>query len=758
MAILKVPGTYPSIQNAIDSATAGDSIRIAAGYAGDPGAIVTVNDLVFSAPSTVINIVLNVMAGVTKVSLAGDAPIQIVGNSEDNEFVGNAGANTFFSGGGNDVLDGGKGNDTFVLNGGGGTVDGGRDNDTVQSNDLGTYSLTHVETLDVNSLGSVYASAAQLASFATITDSASAADTTITLRLTGAGGKVNLLPAVAGAHAVEVFANDVTGGVTVIATARNDTLLGSAFDDILSGGNGNDLIIVSGGTDVLNGDAGNDTFRIEYGGSGSVKGGSGIDTVKSNDLGTYGLGGVEILDTNGFNLIYATVAQLSSFDTITDSVAAADSQIGLLLVGAGGAINLQPRIAGAHSVNVVDAGLTGAVTVNGSDSDDRMTASTNLNTLRGKGGDDTFVVDYGGSGAVNGGDGIDTVLSNNLGTFSLSQVEILDTHSFNAVYATVAQLSAFGTITDSEVAADSRITIFLGGTGGSIDLSSRVAGAHSVFVVDNGLTGPAMVTGTDNDDFLVASANLNKLRGGSGDDTLQADYAGTGTLNGGDGTDTVQSNDLGSLNLAQVEILDTHNFSYIFATAAQLSAFGRVTDSEAAADSRIDVFLRDGAGEVDFSTRITDAHSVQVFAGSLTAGVKITGSANSDVLNGSVYADVLSGGAGNDTLSGDAGDDTFVFDQALVAGNVDTIVDFTPGGDRIFLSTSIFTAAGPVGVLNANAFFIGAGANDASDRIIYDSSSGALLYDADGTGVQAAQTFATLSPSLALAAGDFRLV
>jgi Ca2+-binding RTX toxin-like protein len=381
----------------------------------------------------VTNILLYVQAGVTKVSLAGEAPIQIVGNGENNEFVGNAGANGFFPGSGNDTLNGGAGDDTFGLNGGGGTADGGRGSDTIQSNDLGTYSLSHVETLDVNSTGSVYASAAQLASFSTITDSLSAANTTITLRLTGAGGKVNLLPVVAGAHAVEVFANDATSGVRVIATARGDTLLGSAFDDTLFGGDGNDLFFVSGGTDLLSGDGGNDTFRIYYGGSGSLKGGDGTDTVQSNDLGTFSLHEVEILDTNGFNQVYATVAQLSSFGTITDSVVVADSQIEFFLRGAGGTINLQRRVAGAHSAYVVDAGLTSAATVKGSDSDDFMIASANLNGLRGKGGDDTFRVDYGGSGTVVGGDGIDTVQSNNLGSFSLHEVEILDTNGFNQV-------------------------------------------------------------------------------------------------------------------------------------------------------------------------------------------------------------------------------------------------------------------------------------------------------------------------------------
>ncbi len=52
----------------------------------------------------------------------------------------------------------------------------------------------------------------------------------------------------------------------------------------------------------------------------------------------------------------------------------------------------------------------------------------------------------------------------------------------------------------------------------------------------------------------------------------------------------------------------------------------------------------------------------------------------------------------------------------------------------------------------------GTGAHDATDRIVYNRSTGALLYDADGVGGTAAVRFATLAPKLVLTAADFLVV
>jgi len=144
------------------------------------------------------------------------------------------------------------------------------------------------------------------------------------------------------------------------------------------------------------------------------------------------------------------------------------------------------------------------------------------------------------------------------------------------------------------------------------------------------------------------------------------------------------------------------------------------------------------------------------------------GGAGSDVLNGNVVAnrlkgnagnDLLAGQAGNDLLIGGAGADTFAFSTALnSATNVDRIVDFNVRDDTIRLARGVFSAFTSTGTMAAGAFCIGPTAHDRDDRIVYDSATGALAYDPDGSGSAAALKFAQLVGGLRLTADDFLVV
>src|SRR5439155_13239309 len=101
----------------------------------------------------------------------------------------------------------------------------------------------------------------------------------------------------------------------------------------------------------------------------------------------------------------------------------------------------------------------------------------------------------------------------------------------------------------------------------------------------------------------------------------------------------------------------------------------------------------------------------------------------------------------------------FVFSSYPYAGNADRVTDFTSGVDQIRLNAGAMLALGPNGNFAPNdvRFYAAAGASgghDADDRVVYDTSSGNLWYDADGNGTGAAQLIATLQPGATLAASD----
>ncbi len=113
--------------------------------------------------------------------------------------------------------------------------------------------------------------------------------------------------------------------------------------------------------------------------------------------------------------------------------------------------------------------------------------------------------------------------------------------------------------------------------------------------------------------------------------------------------------------------------------------------------------------------------------------------------------EAIGGGLGNDTLRGGSGIDLLYGG----AGNVDPIGDFSVADDTIRLENAIFTAVGAPGLLAASAFKLGVAANEADDRIIYNSVTGYVFYDPNGSGGSAMVNFAELTAGLALTHADF---
>jgi Ca2+-binding RTX toxin-like protein len=135
----------------------------------------------------------------------------------------------------------------------------------------------------------------------------------------------------------------------------------------------------------------------------------------------------------------------------------------------------------------------------------------------------------------------------------------------------------------------------------------------------------------------------------------------------------------------------------------------------------------------------------------------LRGTSGSDLINGRGGDDIIWAKNGSDVLSGGPGKDAFIFDTKPGSTNVDTILDFNPADDTIRLNDSVFTALEP-GKLSTGKFVIGETARDADDHVIYNNTTGALSYDADGTGPAVVAQFAVIDNLAKLAASHFIVI
>jgi serralysin len=245
--------------------------------------------------------------------------------------------------------------------------------------------------------------------------------------------------------------------------------------------------------------------------------------------------------------------------------------------------------------------------------------------------------------------------------------------------------------------------------------------------------------GSAQGDLLAGAGNAESLSGGAGNDGLYA-ADGNDTLTGGAGNDTLDGG-------TGTDVAD-----YSAATGSVTAELWRSFASN------------DGQGGQDALWNIEGvigSAQADLLAGT-TGDNLLAGNGGADQIYAAGGSDTLSGGSGNDILNGGAGTDFFLFDTAPGSGNVDTIQDFVVADDTVQLSAAVFTALGAPGVLGAGLLRLGAGvttATDGNDYLLYNSSNGALYYDADGTGATAAAThFATLGIGLALTTLDFVVV
>ena len=513
-----------------------------------------------------------------------------------------------------------------------------------------------------------------------------------TVRYTVAAGLENLrlLDLVAKGAGNELN-NVITGNDAANAIsgfAGDDALLGGRGADSLIGGDGNDLLDGGLGSDTMVGGLGDDTYYVdEEGDVVSEEGGSGIDTVMS---------------IKGHNL--------------------REGVENLTLVGIGSVTGR------GNDLNNIIIGNEGNNKLLGASGDD---------TLKGGAGDDTLI---GGLGrdVLEGGVGIDSLI------YSDRTVRV-------QIDFSEGQVIIDGMVEDTI----SGIERFYLGSGNDI----FSAWEDSVDYVSGGA----------GDDYIAAALGAN-ISGGDGRDVIELNAVasdGGGTIEGGQGTDaasffggriSVILGREGRATAGSTWVSEVENIEFMSADATlSFASYDGYAIAVKCQQARLSLNFSLFEGPVNVTdsggdrTRVSSGASVLALIDQTDniATTAVVGSRFDDIISiqRPVYSDMIgaifSGGLGNDYLRGRLHqEDHYIFDTQLDGlRNVDRI--FVSTSDKIILDQDIFSSIG-TGGLSATAFADGPSARDASDRIVYDSATGRLYYDADGTGTIEQIQFATL--------------
>ena len=708
----------------------------------------------------------------------GTGPDYFMGMAGNDRLFGNDGLDTLDGGAGNDIMAGGAGSDTYYVNTVGDKVfeypvDG--------EIDLVISSINYVLGAHVENL--------QLAGMANLNGTGNALDNRIIANsgnnvLTGQAG-IDTVSYETATTKITVGLNtgaaQVTGGSGTDRIRKFENLVGGSAGDNLKGSTGANRIDGGPGADTMRGFAGDDTYVVNVAGDRVAElAGAGLDTVESSI--TYKLG------NNLENLTLTGTAAINGTGNALDNLIIGNSAANILNGGLGAdsmqggtgsdtyhvdnagdvvvdvldpyyypdintVITTISYTLGAHIDNLVLKG--GATRGAGNYLDNVITANGNNNILNGGRGVDTL--SYAGtSGAVTvslaitapqatGGSGNDAQrnfenLTGGSGNDSLtgsSLDNVLDGGPGNDTLVG-------GKGSDTYVVNSGNDVITEAASSGIDGVLASATYTLGVNVENLTLTGAAAIKGTGNAgaNTLIGNSANNQLVGAGGNDTLNGG-SGVDTLNGGPGNDTylIDSTTDVIIDNGGVDTIIVQGYS-IYQT----------------------YLMPNGIENLDLSTYYA-YYAVNGTGNALNN--KMIGSAANNILDGNAGNDTLMGGTGYDNLTGGAGKDVFVFDTPLYnidssssTTGYDTITDFTVGTDKIQLDDDIFTALPVVanGTFGAPHLQIGAAAADADDRIIYNSSTGALYYDQDGNGAQAQMQFAALSTGLALTAADFAII
>jgi serralysin len=600
--------------------------------------------------------------------------------------------------------------------------------------------------------------------------------------ITGTSGNDTITPTTVSAG---VTGGPVTSGDDLInGGAGNDTIDGGSGNDTLRGGDGNDLIISTSGADTIDGGAGDDTIRLNWntGAATKIQGGAGSDTLAVDSY-TY----------------------LSNFTASTGSIETVSALV------AGNAFTIYGTTTGADTLDFRGAKVIGAMTVSGYDGNDILYGSDFGETLNGDNGDD-LIDGGGGNDTLDGGWGADTLrggAGNDL-IISASGSDTIDggagDDTIRLNWNTDAATKIQGGAGNDTLAVDSYtyLSNFTASTGSIETVSARVAGnAFTIYGTHTGVDtldfrgatviGAMTVSGYEGNDILYGSDFGETLNGDDGADLIDAG-GGNDTLDGGWGADTLRGgagNDL-IISASGADTIDGGagddtirlNWNTDAATKIQggagndtlavdiytyLSNFTASTGSIETISARVagNAFTINGASGADTldfrgataigAMTVSGADGNDILYGS-NSGETLKGDGGDDLIDGSGGNDTLYGGYGADTLRGGAGNDIFAYNNANEGG--DHISDFA-SGDLLQLSSSAFsglTAGMNLGTAGRFVSNTTGNATSVLSQLIYNTGTGQLFWDANGTGAGGSQLLATFDNKAALSASSFTVV
>ena len=465
-------------------------------------------------------------------------------------------------------------------------------------------------------------------------------------------------------------------------------IFGNAGANIVTGTNFDDLIDGKGGNDKFNGLNGSDIYLITVVAEHTI--------AEINDSGTSGTDEVRFAATVNSTL----------------TLFAGDTGIERVVIGTGLEVNAMTSATTALNVN---AGLVAnALTLIGNAGNNILTGTAHTDLIDGGEGSDIYI--------VNSAD------HHMASEFADSGLTGSDEVRFAATMASTLTVYA------GDVGIE-RIVMGTGTAATAVSTATVALNINAAAAV-NALT----LAGNAGVNALIGTAQVDVIDGKIGIDILDGrEEADIYIINAATEHPAAEIGDTGISGVDEVRFAAT--------SASTLILY--------AGDSGIERVVT-GTG-IAASANTAGAAAVNVNASAVANGLTIIGNNGANTLIGTAFDDTLHGNYGNDIISGGAGVDKFVFDyNPNSTYNRDTITDFQSGTDILQFSLALFTGLGSnPGILSAEQFLSGAGAVSAQnidDRLIYNTTTGILYYDADGMGgipaLQVALMGTTFHPGL----------